>query len=100
VDHFSFANNDTFNMRYLINDTFWKPGRPIFFYTGNEGDIELFCNNTVSYYYYFRKKCFDDWDWKTDSFGSFFYLLEVLCYVAHPDDEKSKQRYLKYLLIL
>lgn len=48
VDHFSFTNNETFQIRYLINDTYWKRnGGPIFFYTGNEGDIDLFSNNTV-----------------------------------------------------
>ncbi|XP_072170776.1 lysosomal Pro-X carboxypeptidase-like [Diadema setosum] len=47
VDHFSFHNSDTFQMRYLISDKFWKPGQgPIFFYTGNEGDITWFCDNT------------------------------------------------------
>lgn len=49
VDHFSFTNNDTFRMKYLINDTYWNPKKgPIFFYAGNEGAIETFCNNTVS----------------------------------------------------
>ncbi|RZF36988.1 hypothetical protein LSTR_LSTR004676 [Laodelphax striatellus] len=48
VDHFSFTNDDTFEMRYLINDSYWQPakGAPIFFYTGNEGDIESFAANT------------------------------------------------------
>jgi len=48
VDHFGYANNDTFKMRVLYNDDHFdisKPG-PIFFYTGNEGDIEMFTNNT------------------------------------------------------
>nr|CAD7398982.1 unnamed protein product [Timema cristinae] len=47
VDHFSFANNNTFQLKYLINDTYWKQdGGPIFFYTGNEGAIEVFAENT------------------------------------------------------
>lgn len=38
-------------MKYLINDTYWEPKNgPIFFYTGNEGAIEMFCENTVSLY--------------------------------------------------
>ncbi|KAK3918120.1 Lysosomal Pro-X carboxypeptidase [Frankliniella fusca] len=48
VDQFSFSRNDSFQLRYLVNDTWWdkhKPG-PIFFYTGNEGDITLFAQNT------------------------------------------------------
>ncbi|XP_046435157.1 lysosomal Pro-X carboxypeptidase isoform X1 [Neodiprion fabricii] len=47
LDHFSFSMNATFEMRYLVNDT-WQRGNdpPIFFYTGNEGDIELFAQNT------------------------------------------------------
>ena len=48
VDHFDFQNNEVFNHRYLVNDSWWKEGAPIFFYTGNEGDISWFCNNTVS----------------------------------------------------
>lgn len=49
VDHFSFTNNDTFRMKYLINDSYWEPKNgPIFFYAGNEGAIEMFCENTVS----------------------------------------------------
>lgn len=34
--------------RYLINDSYWdkNDNSPIFFYTGNEGSIELFAQNT------------------------------------------------------
>jgi hypothetical protein len=36
-------------MKYLINDTYWdRENGPIFFYAGNEGAIEIFCENTVS----------------------------------------------------
>ncbi|XP_012260896.2 lysosomal Pro-X carboxypeptidase [Athalia rosae] len=47
VDHFSFTRNDTFKIRYLVNDT-WQRGdnSPIFFYTGNEGNITVFAENT------------------------------------------------------
>ncbi|EZA57905.1 lysosomal Pro-X carboxypeptidase [Ooceraea biroi] len=47
VDHFSFAVQDTFKLRYLVNDT-WRTtdNAPIFFYTGNEGRIETFAENT------------------------------------------------------
>ncbi|XP_063703411.1 lysosomal Pro-X carboxypeptidase [Culicoides brevitarsis] len=47
LDHFSFVNNKTFHIRYLENNTFaGESSGPIFFYTGNEGDIELFAENT------------------------------------------------------
>lgn len=50
VDHFS--NNSTqFDIRYYFNSTFWdndpvNPG-PIFFYTGNEGDVTVFLQNSL-----------------------------------------------------
>ena len=35
-------------MRYIVNDAYWSGGdKPIFFYTGNEGDIVWFCENSV-----------------------------------------------------
>lgn len=47
VDHFSFAIQDKFNMRYLMNNESARGNdSPIFFYTGNEGDIEVFAENT------------------------------------------------------
>jgi len=47
VDHFNFVNDTTFKQKYLINDTWWKTNNgPIFFYTGNEGDIEAFAQNS------------------------------------------------------
>jgi len=50
LDHFDFTNNATFKMRYLYSWEFFKnsaekPG-PIFVYTGNEGDIVGFWENS------------------------------------------------------
>ncbi|KAK4396561.1 Lysosomal Pro-X carboxypeptidase [Sesamum angolense] len=52
LDHFNYnpQSYETFQQRYLINDTYWGGGAdknaPIFVYTGNEGDIEWFAQNT------------------------------------------------------
>ncbi|OXA52051.1 Lysosomal Pro-X carboxypeptidase [Folsomia candida] len=48
LDHFSFARRETFKIRYLVNDTYWdkKNNGPIFLYTGNEGSVEAFAENT------------------------------------------------------
>ncbi|CEF63914.1 Lysosomal Pro-X carboxypeptidase [Strongyloides ratti] len=46
IDHFNYNDDRTFNLRYLINVMYYKPGGPIFFYTGNEGSIEVFAKNT------------------------------------------------------
>ncbi|XP_076177108.1 lysosomal Pro-X carboxypeptidase [Ptiloglossa arizonensis] len=47
VDHFSFSVSDTFKLRYLVNNTWQQENNaPIFFYTGNEGNIETFAQNT------------------------------------------------------
>jgi len=45
LDHFSFDNRKT-KIRVITDDRFYKPGGPVLFYTGNEGKIELFCENT------------------------------------------------------
>ncbi|AWO98679.1 putative lysosomal Pro-X carboxypeptidase [Scophthalmus maximus] len=47
IDHFGFLEDGTFKQRYLVADKHWEqPGGPVLFYTGNEGDITWFCNNT------------------------------------------------------
>lgn len=48
VDHFSYGvQNVKFHQRYLVNADHWNSSHgAIFFYTGNEGDIELFAQNT------------------------------------------------------
>ncbi|KAJ8966307.1 hypothetical protein NQ314_003572 [Rhamnusium bicolor] len=46
LDHFSYTGSRTFSLKYLVNDTFYLKGGPIFFYTGNEGDIEMFAQNS------------------------------------------------------
>lgn len=51
LDHFNYnpKSYQTFQQRYLINDTYWggaDKNAPIFVYTGNEGEIEWFAQNT------------------------------------------------------
>ena len=53
IDHFGWTNppldssdKSTFKQRYFVNDDWWKPGAPIFFYFGNEDNVELYVNHT------------------------------------------------------
>jgi lysosomal Pro-X carboxypeptidase len=52
LDHFSFIGDtqgdSSFQQRYLLGspDKWARPGGPIFFYCGNEGDIVWFAENT------------------------------------------------------
>eukprot|EP00026_Physarum_polycephalum_P004134 Phypoly_transcript_04151.p1 GENE.Phypoly_transcript_04151~~Phypoly_transcript_04151.p1 ORF type:complete len:525 (-),score=61.50 Phypoly_transcript_04151:200-1774(-) len=52
VDHFDFEtpplNTTIWSQRYFVCDGYWSKQltAPIFFYTGNEADVELYVNNT------------------------------------------------------
>ncbi|XP_045779722.1 lysosomal Pro-X carboxypeptidase [Maniola jurtina] len=47
LDHFGYQRNESFNIKYLENEEHWdRGGGPIFFYTGNEGQIETFAQHT------------------------------------------------------
>jgi lysosomal Pro-X carboxypeptidase len=47
VDHFNASNPDTYEMRYIIDWTFYNASQgPILFYAGNEGGIWNFYNNS------------------------------------------------------
>ncbi len=48
LDHFANNGNSTsFKMRYIVQEKYWDPRvGPIFFYTGNEGDVWNFYENT------------------------------------------------------
>ena len=54
LDHFGFRNPQvktaapySFQQRYFVcGQQYWRPGQPIFFYTGNEANVELFVNMT------------------------------------------------------
>ena len=49
IDHFSFAPvNGTLALRVFTCDptTTWTPGDVIFYYVGNEADVELYVNHT------------------------------------------------------
>ncbi|GMT19228.1 hypothetical protein PFISCL1PPCAC_10525 [Pristionchus fissidentatus] len=46
IDHFSFTTNQTFTLRYFFNAEHFQCQKPILFYTGNEGKLEGFADNT------------------------------------------------------
>jgi len=50
IDHFDFLGNagpdGQYRQRYLISDSYWDGKGPILFYTGNEGSIVNFWDNT------------------------------------------------------
>jgi len=46
ISHFSYTDGRKFKLRYFINEDYTVPNGPIFFYTGNEGELEGFATNT------------------------------------------------------
>ena len=48
LDHFAFEPAPIWKQRYLWTDQYYDASKPgaLFFYTGNEGDIVMFWNNT------------------------------------------------------
>lgn len=50
IDHFSWAptptGERTFQQRFMMNREHWEKGGPIFFYTGNEANVEMYVNST------------------------------------------------------
>ncbi|VDO21015.1 unnamed protein product [Brugia timori] len=46
IDHFTYRNNEFFSLKYLANYSYFLCDGPLFFYAGNEGDIEAFAQNT------------------------------------------------------
>ncbi|KAJ7379589.1 Dipeptidyl peptidase 2 [Desmophyllum pertusum] len=46
LDHFNFVQVETFKQRYIYTDQYWNGNGPIFFYTGNEGPIPGFWDNS------------------------------------------------------
>ena len=45
VDHFTWSKGQ-YQQRYFVYDKWFEPGGPIFFYNGNEANVELFANWT------------------------------------------------------
>jgi len=46
VDHFNLQRKDTWRQKYLVDDTHYRAGGPLFFYAGNEAPIEAFWKST------------------------------------------------------
>ncbi|XP_076833256.1 lysosomal Pro-X carboxypeptidase [Brachyhypopomus gauderio] len=89
IDHFGFLENGMFKQRYLVNDQHWRQENgPILFYTGNEGDITWFCNNTGFM-----------WD-VAEEMGAMLVFAEHRYYgesMPFGDESYSNAKYLNYL---
>jgi len=47
LDHYDPTDDQMFTQRYFVSDQYWdRKNGPVFFYSGNEGNIETFINNT------------------------------------------------------
>ncbi len=46
MDNFKQDSTDKYLQRHIISKAHWNRNSPIFIYTGNEDDIEWFCENT------------------------------------------------------
>lgn len=46
LDHFNYKDQRQFAQRYFVYNASYRPGGPLFFYTGNEGPLESFYYNT------------------------------------------------------
>ncbi|KAJ1463251.1 peptidase S28 [Pelagophyceae sp. CCMP2097] len=46
LDHFSFVGDAEIHLRYFVYEGAYVSGGPVFFYTGNEANVELYVNAT------------------------------------------------------
>ncbi|KAI9204555.1 peptidase S28 [Polychytrium aggregatum] len=52
LDHFDSSNNQTFRQKYYVNDQFYKPGGPVWFFVGGESALDPYwttSNRTLQY---------------------------------------------------
>eukprot|EP01091_Cochliopodium_minus_P011202 TRINITY_DN3116_c0_g1_i1.p1 TRINITY_DN3116_c0_g1~~TRINITY_DN3116_c0_g1_i1.p1 ORF type:complete len:495 (-),score=111.03 TRINITY_DN3116_c0_g1_i1:45-1499(-) len=55
VSHFNSEISDTYSQRYFVTRDYWDNKGPILFYTGNEGALEEFYDNTGLMFYFAQK---------------------------------------------
>ena len=48
IDHFNASDNRTYNNRYWLNDTYYKPGGPVFFYDAGMSTEAPRCTGRLS----------------------------------------------------
>ena len=84
MDHFA-PSPRTYQQRYFVNDEYYKPNGPMFFYLGNEADVTLYVNATGLI-----------WE-NAQSFGALIVFAEHRYYGVSqlfPDDPLSNLQYL------